>query len=111
MDEGADLGWLARNRFVTFRMAPGQHEFSADNRWMVPLRRDQARLSMFLAAGRHYFISIYFWTPHPFAAGMMERSCVQAQRENRRTKPLDRKRLTEYGAASLVAESSFPACP
>lgn len=111
MDEYDTLAMLQPGHFVTFNLDAGPHTFTA-NSWVLPRPEGGAHLEISLIAGKHYYIGTYL---EPlliaFKFRIEESDCQDAQEDNKRTKPLDRKHIREYGASRVVAEASFPACP
>jgi hypothetical protein len=111
MDEYDQLAMLTPGHFVTFNLDPGKHTFSA-NSWMIPRPEGGGHLEIDLVAGKHYYVGAYLESLVLISTFRMEqRTCEQAQQDNKNSKPLDRKHLRDYGLARVLAETSFPTCP
>jgi hypothetical protein len=111
MDGHQQLAMLEPDRFVTFNLDPGEHTFTA-NTWMISSPAGGGHIKLDLVPGQHYYVGAYIRT-FPLVADfrMEQRSCQQAQDDNRKTKPLDQKHLRDYGSARVLSETTFPACP
>ncbi len=111
MDEYNQLAMLTFDRFVTFNLDPGPHTFSA-NSWMIPRPETGGHLKVDLVAGKHYYIGVYLQTYLYLSRFRLEeRTCDEAQQENKSTKPLDAKHIKDYGVPRFVSDTSFPTCP
>ncbi|MGD0799401.1 MAG: hypothetical protein ABR910_16920 [Acidobacteriaceae bacterium] len=111
MDEYDQLAMLSPGEFVTFNLDPGPHTFS-NNSWMIPRPEGGGHVEIDLVAGQHYYVATFLRSvPIGWDFRMEQRTCQQAQLDNKKTKPLDRKHLKEYGAPRVVSETTFPACP
>jgi hypothetical protein len=111
MDEYDQLAMLTFDHFITFNLDPGPHTFSA-NSWMIPRPEGGGHLKIDLVVGKHYYIGTYL-EPLLVASKFRfeQRTCEEAQQENKNTKSLERKHLKDYGLARVFAETSFPTCP
>jgi hypothetical protein len=111
IDEYDQLAMLSPGEFVTFNLDPGPHTLS-NNSWMNPRPEGGGHLEINLVAGQHYYIATFYRSaPIGWDFRLEQRTCQQAQLDNEKTKPLDRKHLKDYGAPRAVSETSFPTCP
>ncbi len=111
MDEKGQLAMLTPGHFITFNLDPGQHILSA-NSWMIPSPEAGGHLKIDLVSGRHYYIGTYLEPLFVASKFRIEqRTCQEAQQDNKSAKPLEQKHIKEYGLARVVVESSFPTCP
>jgi hypothetical protein len=111
MDEYDQLAMLTPGHFITFELDPGPHTFSA-NTWMLPRPEGGGHLTIDLVAGQHYYIGTYLQSLVLVSNFRIEqRTCQEAQQDNKTTQPLDQKHLNKYGIARVVTETSFPTCP
>jgi hypothetical protein len=102
---------LTPGHFITFNLDPGPHTLAA-NSWMIPSPEGGGHLKIDLVPGQHYYIGT--WLEPLFIAPKFrieQRTCQQAQQDNKSAKPLEQKHIKEYGLARVVVESSFPTCP
>ena len=105
------LAMMSGAHFATFHFDSGPIEFTAQT-WMAPGTLGGAHLKLNLDAGKHYFVELrtrVSW-PATKAFGIKEVTCDEARKEHERDKPLEAKHLDNAGQATLVAETSFPAC-
>ncbi len=111
MDGDKQLAMLTPNHFVTFNLDPGQHTLTA-NSWMIASPKGGGHLKINLLPGQHYYIGAYL-EPLVVASKFRveQRSCQQAQQENKTTTPLEPKHIKDYGLARAVSQAAFPACP
>lgn len=111
MDGDKQLAMLTPDRFVTFNLDPGEHTLTA-NSWMIASPVGGGHLKIKLLLGQHYYIGTYLEQLVIASKFRVEqRSCQQAQEDNKATKPLKQEHIKEYGLARVVAEAVFPACP
>jgi hypothetical protein len=113
LDEYDQLAMISPGNFVTFKLDPGPHTLTA-NAWMIPRPEGGGHLEIDLVAGQHYYVGTYNVTTPLLVISvpyMEQRTCEEAQHENKSTKPLERKHLKKYGDSRAVVETSFPACP
>src|SRR3984885_7656876 len=111
MDGDKQLAMLTPDRFVTFNLDPGEHTLTA-NSWMIASPVGGGHLKIKLLLGQHYYIGTYLEQLVIASKFRVEqRSCQQAQEDNKATKPLKQEHIKEYGLARVVAEPLFPACP
>ena len=106
------LAMMSGAHFVTFHFDPGPIEFTAQT-WMASGTLGGAHLKLNLVVGKHYFVEVrtrVSW-PATKAFGIKEITCDEARKEHERENPLETKHLDNAGQATLVAETSFPACP
>jgi hypothetical protein len=111
MDGDKQLAMLTPNQFVTFNLDPGEHTLTA-NSWMIASPVGGGHLKINLLPGQHYYIATYLESLVIASKFRVEqRSCQQAQEQNKATKPLKQEHIKEYGLARVVVETAFPACP
>jgi hypothetical protein len=111
MDGGKELTILYAPRFVTFNLDPGEHTLTAGS-LMAPGAGGGGHLQISLMPGQHYYVGAYAENDVAFDRFKIEqRTCQEAQDDNKSTKPLELKHVKKYGLARIVAESSFPTCP
>jgi hypothetical protein len=106
------LAMMSGAHFATFHFDPGPIEFTAQT-WMAPGAFGGAHLNLNLIAGKHYFVEVrtrISW-PATKGFGIKEITCDEAREKHEQDKPLEAKHLDNAGQATLVAETSFPACP
>jgi len=106
------LAMMSGAHFATFHFDPGPIEFTAQT-WMASGTLGGAHLKLNLVAGKHYFVEVrtrVSW-PATKAFGIKEITCDEAREKHEQDKPLEAKHLDNSGKATLVAETSFPACP
>ncbi len=111
MDEYDQLAMLLPGHFITFNLDPGPDTFSA-NSWMIPRPESGGHLEIDLVPGKHYYIGAYLESLiYLLMFRLEQRTCQEAQQDNRDTMPLEQKHLKKYGATRVLVETSFPACP
>jgi len=111
MDGNNQLTMLTPDRFVTFNLDPGQHVLTA-NSWMIASPVGGGHLKINLVPGQHYYIGTYLESLIVASKFRVEqRTCQEAQQDNKTTKPLKQEHIKEYGLARAVTETSFPICP
>jgi hypothetical protein len=110
MDGNKQLAMLTPGHFVTFNLDPGQHILTA-NSWMIASPFGGGHLKINLVPGQHYYVGTYLESLVVASKFRVEqRTCQEAQEDNKTTKPLSREHIKEYGLASAVAATSFPTC-
>lgn len=111
-DEKHQLAYIKPGHFITFNLAPGPHTFST-NYWMIESSKGGAHLKVDLVANQHYYIGTYLKTtpllvistPH-----MEETTCLGAQKDAIKAKPLEYDDLEKDGIPFAVSETAFPQC-
>jgi hypothetical protein len=110
MDGDNQLAMLEYGRFVTFELDPGEHTLTA-NSWMIASPVAGGHLKIKLLPGQHFYIGAYLESLTVVSRFRLEqRTCEEAQQDNRTTKPLKMEHLKEYGLPRAVTETSFPVC-
>ena len=110
-DGDHELAFMVPARFVTFRVRPGLHVFTATS-WMSKSAnfRVRAQITMDLAANEHYFFESGTLSDSPTFV-LQNVTCAEARQDNTRTKPLKSGHLRPDGIPIVVSETSFPQCP
>jgi hypothetical protein len=110
--DGHEFGRLERHRFVSFRLAPGRHDFALSS-WITHRPDGKARITMNLDAGGSYFVSTNF-EGTSWAGGSVllirEVTCEAAQADNAGAASLDPKRIKPDGIAAVLNGTSLPQC-
>jgi hypothetical protein len=110
MDGNNQLAMLTYGQFVTFNLDPGQHILTA-NSWLTASPVGGGHLKINLVPGQHYYVGAYLESLVVASKFRLEqRTCQEAQQDNKTTKPLKREHIKEYGLPRAVAETSFPTC-
>jgi hypothetical protein len=110
MDEHGQLAMLLPGNFVTFNYDPGPHTFST-NSWAISSPQGGGHVKIDLVAGQHYYLGTYLRSLALWNEFRIEqRTCQQAQEDNKNTVPLEKKHLKDYGLPKAADETSFPAC-
>jgi hypothetical protein len=111
MDGDNQLAMLMYGRFVTFKLEPGEHTLTA-NSWMIASPLAGGHLKINLVPGQHIYIGAYLESLTVASRFRLEqRTCQEAQQDNKTTKPLKPEHIKEYGLPRAVTEASFPVCP
>jgi hypothetical protein len=110
MDGDNQLAMLMSGVFVTFKLDPGEHNLTA-NSWMIASPVAGGHLKINLVPGQHFYVGAYLESLAMASRFRLEqRTCQQAQQDNKTTKPLKPEHIKEYGLPRAVAETSFPTC-
>jgi hypothetical protein len=109
---------ITPNRFVTFRVNPGEHSFGLQEYWNLPRKRqdtDKEDLKIALEAGKHYFIRlsttdsgvniVRVLRPH-----LVPTTCQQAADEAHKSSLLPDKGVPANHLIDLDREPGFPSC-
>jgi hypothetical protein len=111
MDGHQQLAMLMPDRFVTFNLDPGEHTLAA-NGWVRGDPVGRGHLKINLAPGQHYYLQAYMESLVVATLWRVEqRTCQEAQDDNKITEPLKQEHIKDYGLTRVVTESSFPTCP
>jgi hypothetical protein len=108
-DGGDQLAFMEPAHFITFRVVPGMHVFTADS-WMNKHSDHGAHITMSVQAGHRYFIETGSFATEPIF-GIREVSCQFAQGEGADLKPLESVHFLPAGKLMALPETSFPRCP
>jgi hypothetical protein len=102
------LAFLEPHRFVTFRVVPGLHRFTATS-WMVEQPDPGAHVMMNIEAGHQYFMECGTNTFGPIFV-IREVSCAKASEANSKARPLEAVHLRTDGMRLFIPQNSFPPC-
>lgn len=108
-DSVDQLAFMEPAHFITFRVSPGTHVFTA-NSWMSKHSDSGAHITIDLHAGRRYFIEAGSFPGEPIF-GIRNVSCQFARSEASDLKPLEPVHFRPAGKTVAVSETSFPQCP
>jgi len=108
-DSGDQLTFIEPAHFVTFRVVPGMHLFTA-NSWVSKHSDQGAHITMQIQAGHRYFIETGTFATGPIF-GIRDVSCQFAQSEGANLKPLESAHVRPAGKQIAVQETAFPGCP
>lgn len=107
-DGDRQLAFMETSRFITFRVSPGAHLFSAVS-WMNKNADHGAHLTLSLEASQHYFVEVGTTTlGPPFVIRQVP--CEKAASENPHIQSLEAKHLKPAGLSIAVNEPVFPSC-
>lgn len=106
------LAVITHGRFLTLRLAPGRHIFSASFSRKHPAKNSQLILN--LSPGKQYYIRAdaeYKGVVLVLMKGRLAQvSCQLAHQEAGATKPLQQKRIAPNARAEVLASASMPPC-
>ena len=110
MDGDNQLAMLTSGRFITFKLDQGEHTLTA-NSWIVDSPFAGGHLKINLVSGKHFYVGAYLESLTVASRFRLEqRTCEEAQLDNKTTKPLKVEHIKEYGLSRAVTEASFPPC-
>jgi hypothetical protein len=111
-DDNRQLAQIRPGHFVTFKLNPGSHVFSA-NYWLNGHPKGGAHLKRNLDANQHYYIGTYFKTTPLLVLStprIEEADCNDAQKDAASATPLAREHIKDDALTFAISETSFPQC-
>ena len=107
--DGVDqLAFMEPAHFITFRVSPGVHVFTA-NSWMNKHSDRGAHITIDVHSGRRYFIETGSFPGAP-VFGIRDVDCQSAQSDGADLKALEPVHFRPAGKSTAVLETSFPPC-